>query len=170
MIAHQRRLLHDEIAEREGIPVTSLSRTLFDLAAVLPRRAVKHALNEAEVRGLSRSRSELEARFLGLISASGLPAPVLNTAIELSSGWVECDCVWRDRRLIVELDGHAFHSTTAAFERDSLRDRKLRAAGWTVVRVTWRQLHEDREALVADLRRILNDRSPPRRRDFNFLS
>jgi len=69
--------------------------------------------------------------------------------------WVEADCVWRAQRLIVELDGHAFHATTAAYERDRARDRSLHVGGWRVVRITWRQLHDDADALATDLRSLL---------------
>jgi hypothetical protein len=43
----------DEIEEVDRIPVTSVSRTLFDLAAVVSRRELEKALNEAEVRRLT---------------------------------------------------------------------------------------------------------------------
>jgi very-short-patch-repair endonuclease len=43
----------------------------------------------------------------------------------------------------------------AAFERDRCRDRALQAASWRVVRITWRQLHDDSAAVVADLRGLL---------------
>ena len=73
----------------------------------------------------------------------------------MSGRWIEGDCVWLPQRVIAELDGHAFHATAAAFERDRSRDRVLQAAGWRVVRITWRQLHDDSAALVADLRGLL---------------
>jgi very-short-patch-repair endonuclease len=79
----------------------------------------------------------------------------LNAAIELRGSWIEADCVWRRQRLIVELDGHASHGTGQAFERDRARDRALHAAGWRVLRVTWRQLHEDAEQIADDLRALL---------------
>lgn len=68
----------------------------------------------------------------------------------------EVDCVWPERRLIVELDGHATHATRASFECDRIRDRMLQAAGWRVVRVTWRQLREDPGAIAADLSALLH--------------
>jgi very-short-patch-repair endonuclease len=68
----------------------------------------------------------------------------------------EVDCVWPEQRLIVELDGHAFHSPAHSFEEDRARDRRLEAAGWHVLRVTWRQLHEEPELLEADLRQLLS--------------
>jgi very-short-patch-repair endonuclease len=75
----------------------------------------------------------------------------MNTTID---GY-EVDCVWPEQRLIVELDGFDTHRTTFAFERDRARDRRLQAAGWTVVRITWRQLVDEPEAIRADLTRLL---------------
>jgi very-short-patch-repair endonuclease len=57
--------------------------------------------------------------------------------------------------VIVELDGRTFHGTATAFERDRVRDRTFHAHGWRVVRVTWRQLRSDRDALAYDLRALL---------------
>jgi very-short-patch-repair endonuclease len=74
---------------------------------------------------------------------------------------MECDCVWRPQRLIVELDGRATHDTAAAFERDRARDRLLQAAGWRVVRITWRQLHHDEDRIFADLRELLGIKPYP---------
>ena len=69
--------------------------------------------------------------------------------------WIECDFVWRETRLIVEFDGRATHGTPAAFESDRARDRKLQAMGWRTVRITWRQLEEEPEAVAYDLRALL---------------
>lgn len=68
----------------------------------------------------------------------------------------EVDCVWPEQRLIVELDGHAAHAATHAFEGDRARDRTLEAAAWRVIRITWRQLHEEAQLVEADLRRLLS--------------
>jgi very-short-patch-repair endonuclease len=64
------------------------------------------------------------------------------------------DCLWRSQGLIVELAGRATHATSAAFEHDRARDRILQAAEWRVIRVTWRQLHEEPAALAEDLRTL----------------
>ena len=61
---------------------------------------------------------------------------------------IEVDFVWRDRRLIVEVDGYAFHRSPAAFERDRERDVLLQTRGWRVLRFTWRQVTQ-RAAWVA---------------------
>ncbi len=184
------RLRPDEITSRDGIPVTTVARTLLDLAAVLPRDRLERAVHEAEyrryadapslpelierhrgARGLGRlrsildeggvgerlTRSELEERFLTLVAKHDLPRPEVNVSLRLNDRWIEADCVWRDQRLIVELDGAAAHHTRRAFERDRERDRVVQAAGWTVVRITWRQLVSESAAVVADLRRLLTE-------------
>lgn len=181
---HRTALREDEVRYREGIRVTCVPRTLLDLAAVLDTRRLRRALEQAEVLRLADSlsldglltrypgrhgfaaligvlgegvqppgltRSELEDRFLDFLEKHGLPRPRVNATIET----FEVDFAWPKTRLIAELDGHAFHAHRHAFERDRLRDRALQAAGWRVVRVTWRQLHGDANSLAADLNRLL---------------
>jgi very-short-patch-repair endonuclease len=106
-------------------------------------------------------RSELEDRFLAFLETHGLPRPATNAGVQVRGGWFECDCVWHSARLIVELDGRETHMTTAAFERDRARDRALAAAGWRVVRVTWRQLHQRRPLLASELGALLRMRTYP---------
>jgi very-short-patch-repair endonuclease len=178
----------DEKTVAHGIPVTGVSRTILDLASVLPQHQLERAMHQVEVQrltddlsipellaryprrhgvralkeildaGAAPTREELESRFLGFVRRAGLPRPATNVLV---LGF-ECDCVWHGSRAVVELDGRTFHDTTAAFERDRARDRALLAAGWRVIRVTWRQLHKESNALAADLRKIL--RAGPRRR------
>jgi very-short-patch-repair endonuclease len=90
-----------------------------------------------------------------------LPLPVTNCSVDLGSAFIEADAVWHNARLIAELDGYAYHRTPAAFERDRERDRAAVAAGWRVIRITWRQLEGDRRGVVRDLRRALD----PHRRE-----
>jgi very-short-patch-repair endonuclease len=70
-------------------------------------------------------------------------------------GELEVDLQWPDRRLAAELDGRDTHLTPLAFELDRERDRKLAVAGWRVIRITWRQVTETPDALLADLRALL---------------
>jgi very-short-patch-repair endonuclease len=115
---------------------------------------LRAVLERAEA-GLTITRSRLEDLFRDFVQAAGLPGPRFNDRVQVAGGWIEVDCLWRSRRLVVELDGHAFHSTVEDFERDRARDRALTTAGWRVARVTWRQLHEAPGELSADLRRLL---------------
>ena len=55
----------------------------------------------------------------------------------------------------MEVDGYAFHGHRAAFERDRRRDMTLRDSGYSVIRVTWRQLVEEPFLVVAHIARAL---------------
>jgi very-short-patch-repair endonuclease len=57
--------------------------------------------------------------------------------------------------LVVEVNGYAFHSTRAAFERDRRRDADLQARGLRVIRVTWRQIVEEPEAVLVRIAQAL---------------
>ena len=185
---HESPLPPDEITIRDEIPVTTISRTLLDLAGCLDRQALARAVERAEASRITDSlsiddlleryprrpgtpalrailasgrlgagvtRSDLEDRFLAFLDANGLPRPAVNAGVWAGGRWFECDCVWHAARLIVELDGRETHATTAAFERDRARDRALTAAGWRVIRVTWRQLEREAHVLASELRSLL---------------
>ena len=107
----------------------------------------------AETSGITRS--PLEKRFLCVIRRHGLPRPKLNYRIQLAAREVFADCAWPERRLIVELDSRRAHHNDFSFESDRARDRELLVAGWTSMRVTWRQLRENEARLVEDLRALL---------------
>jgi len=106
------------------------------------------------------TRSALEDRFLAFLDERGLPRPHLNLHVEATGRLIECDCVWREKRLIVELDGHVTHGRRAAFEDDRARDRALSVAGWRVVRVTWRQLACEGGTLARDLQQLVGVGAP----------
>ena len=111
---------------------------------------MREMIERAKV-GAEVTRSELENCFLTLIAEKNLPRPQTNIPVE---GY-EANCVWPKQRLIVELDGNATHATRQAFERDSERDRNLQAAGWRTIRITWRQLHDEPDAVAADVEALL---------------
>jgi very-short-patch-repair endonuclease len=164
---HRSRTLPHSL--QAGVRVTTPLRTLQDLAATTTRSDLERAVEEAQVRRLvtrrhlerlpgragaaaranepSLTRSEAERRLLKLIRAANLPAPHTNAMI----GPFEVDFVWLDEQVIIEVDGFAFHSSRAAFERDRARDRALQTAGCVVLRITWRQLVREPEAVVAAL-------------------
>ena len=154
-----------------GLSLTTPARTLHDLAPLLPQRDLDRAVEEAVIRGLARphelatrpalreatiaeprlTRSEAERRLLKLIRAARLPTPATNVRV---AGW-EVDAFWPRHRLIVEVDGYAYHGNRAAFERDRRKDAALIAAGYRVVRVTWRQIADEPHVVVALLARLL---------------
>jgi hypothetical protein len=118
------------------------------------RAALRRALERAR-RGASITLSELEDRFLAFLDLHALERPATNVPLALQGGTIEADCLWRRQRLVVELDGYATHATREAFERDRARDRRLQAAGGRVVRITWRQLHDEPREVAAELRSLL---------------
>lgn len=65
------------------------------------------------------------------------------------------DFLWRDARLIVETDGYRYHRGREAFEADRDRDLRLRAIGYEVIRLSHRQVVDDRRAVAATLRKLL---------------
>lgn len=107
-----------------------------------------------------RTRSKLEVRFAALLSTARLPRPKLNVLLDIDGVKVEADCLWREQRLIAELDGGEAHGTRAAFESDRERDRRLQAAGWRTVRITWRQLDHP-TPLLEDLTSLLRVETAP---------
>ena len=176
--AHTITRLHPaDATHRLGIPVTSPARTLLDLAATETQRDLSRAIDEGRVlrlvtdhslnEQLSRypahrgtralklattpepklTRSEAERRLLELVRAAGLPEPKTNARL----AGHEVDFLWPAHRLVVEVDGYAFHSKRSSFERDRRRDAALTLAGYRVIRITWRQITEAPELVIATL-------------------
>jgi hypothetical protein len=98
------------------------------------------------------TREELERKAFALFARAGLPKPAVNVLIDTAAEPLEVDFCWRDLGLVVEADSWEHHKTRAAFERDRRRDQLLAAAGWTVIRVTWRQIVERPHEVVAALK------------------
>jgi very-short-patch-repair endonuclease len=158
-----------------------------DLAEVLDRHQLERAVHETEFRrltsplsldalltrhqgrrgtaalrkivdqnnlGRTLTRSELEIAFLAFLDAHHIERPKVNEPI----GPYTVDALWPAERLVVELDSRQAHETTKAFEADRARDRDLQVWGYNVLRITWRQLHEDGPRIAAQLTALL---SPP---------
>jgi len=173
-------LLAEETTMHEAIPVTTPARTLLDLAATLPRRAVERAVDQAEVLrlfdlvalnatieahaarpGAPLLRAVLEEHDAGTtVTRSELEERFLGLCSENGIDRprvnsriadLEVDFHWPDRRLVVEVDGYGFHGTRAAFERDRRRDATLAAAGLRVLRFSHLQLTTRAEEVVRAL-------------------
>jgi very-short-patch-repair endonuclease len=169
------RLRPAEVTVRHGIPVTTVARTLLDLADVLDGQALKRVITEAEylnrldMAALNavvsanpgrrsarlmeaaagrrhRTRSKLEQRFLRLLERHRVEEPESGVWIE---GY-ETDFLWTRAGLVVELDGFAAHKTRATFDADRLRDRRLWRAGLRTMRLTSEAL-DDEQAVLDDL-------------------
>jgi very-short-patch-repair endonuclease len=177
------RLAAEQVTVHEGIPVTTVARTLLDLADVLAPQDLERAIHESEYlrlfdltaltavvgsspgrrgakllaaaeRPAEMTKTELEERFLAVVARHNLPRPRVNAQIE---GY-EVDFAWPDAKLIVETDGFAAHGTRRAFENDRIRDRRLGRSGFRTIRLTPRSLAYEAE-IVTDLEAML----PPTR-------
>ena len=69
-------------------------------------------------------------------------------------GPYEVDFLWRDWRLIVEVDGYRHHGDRSAFERDRARDAHLQSLGFRVMRFTYRQVKDDPDSVLAAVRAL----------------
>lgn len=163
-------LVSEHVTRRRGIPVTNPMRTLVDLGAVdkwavsdaLERAviarvcsvvAVERILDEVARRGrrgagvlrrvlddraLGQARPDglLEARFARVLREHGLPLPEFQYRV----GRHRVDFAYPELRIAIEVDGFEVHGTPAALQADLERQNTLVAAGWTVLRFTWRDV------------------------------
>jgi very-short-patch-repair endonuclease len=162
----------------DDIPVTSLARTLVDLAAVVDATRLGRAFEEAERiqmldvraveevlrrsngrKGTKRVRALLAERRTATDTREGLErdfADVIRQAglpIPAYNALIEgflVDAVWMDRKLIVEIDGYSFHDRTRrSFEEERVRHTHLQLKGWTVIRLTEGQMPDAASVISA---------------------
>ena len=133
------RLEPQDVSRCQGIPATSVARTLVDLAADLSYAQLRRAVREAQAQrlvalprlvetlarlrpcrgaanlarivatGPAPTRSELEDVVLDLILRGGLRHPDVNVPIRVGGRWVVPDFRWPEQRLVVEADGARYH-------------------------------------------------------------
>jgi very-short-patch-repair endonuclease len=185
---HRSRVHPEDRDEIDAIPICSIARTLLDLAGIWDEGRVERTWEEADRLGLLelrameqictraqgrrgsgvirrlivvarepvRTRSHLEDRFAVFCRERGLPAPAFNCVV-LDR---EVDALWPRERLIVEMDGFAFHSHRAAFERDRVRDAALQVAGYRVLHLTWLRLEKEPTQIAGEIRSLLKRGRP----------
>lgn len=163
--AHRSTTLVDgEVTRHRGIPVTTPARTLADLRRVVSPIAWDAALREAEFLRLpldglfagDGTRSGEERRLLGICRRHGLPRPEVNVRI----GAHTVDFLWREARLVVEVDTYGTHGGRSAFHGDRVRDAWLGRHGYHVLRVTDRWMRDDPAEVAATIRSLLEARTP----------
>ena len=105
-----------------------------------------------------RSESPLETLGRLLITGNGLPAPELQVPIADATGvFAYADLGWPELRVVVEFDGLLKYdgSDPQALRREKLRQERIEAAGWIVVRLTWRDVVHDSTRSLARVRAAL---------------
>jgi hypothetical protein len=164
-----------------GIPITTIARTLVDVAADLPLDALARACHEAGVKHRTTPRqvdavlaqrpnspgahklhsilrgdtrvtlSKLEKRFLQLLRQQGLALPQTNRP----AGGRRVDCRWPDRNLTIELDSYRFHHSRHAWEQDRRREREARTRGDEFRRYSYGDVFEYQAQMLTELRALL---------------
>ncbi len=158
-----------------GIAVTSVARTLVDLAHVLRDDQLERAVREAQFRGwwhewqirdamtrrpstrlkaylgdVAPTQSTLEDRFLRLCARHRIPRPLAQQGRR-----PRLDFVWPEQRVVVEVDGWEAHRTRAAFQHDRTTTNALQLAGYVVLRFTWEDVTRRPALVAAQVRRAL---------------
>jgi very-short-patch-repair endonuclease len=163
-----------EVTKMHGIPVTTVTRTICDMAGTESPREVEHAYQEALYRRIvtdrqiaailkreprrrgarviralienpTLTRSEKERALLRLLAQAQLPTPLTNVRLH---GYL-VDVYWPEHGLVLEFDGWQAHGHRNAFETDRKRDQVMLANGLRSMRVTDRHLTPEPVALAA---------------------
>lgn len=180
-----------DIVVVDGIPTMNVARTLFSLAAAVPRVRhddVANAIDEAvrdrkgsdgwfrselerircrgrngvkvfeailDARADAPTESALERRFLALAERYDLPRPLVQARVRRGDGRsARVDFLYATERLVIEVTGHATHSTVLQRADDARRRNGLAASGLYVVEFTYQQVEHDAD-YVADVTRDL---------------
>ena len=177
-----------DITTEDGIPVTTVARTLLDLAEVAPRHHVARAMEQADRLRLFdlTELEELLASSPGRRGRKPLHDVLTDAVIEprarsdLESDFLqfchergipapivntlvegfEVDMAWPAQRLVIELDGYETHGTRGAFESDRRRDATLQLANQRTIRVTHRWLTREPDDLERTVKALLSDERP----------
>jgi very-short-patch-repair endonuclease len=183
---HFAALAGEDVTGVREIPVTSLERTVLDLAALRPQRTPGDLKRCEELERLDLRRFEaLLVRTAGHRGHSALagavdlhrPDPTVTRsglerrfrallreaglpapAMNFVVAGYELDCYWPEHRLAVELDTFGTHGSRLSFEEDRKRQRKLGQAGIRMERVTDRQLDSEADEVLRAVARLLGAR------------
>ncbi|HEV2727524.1 MAG TPA: DUF559 domain-containing protein [Solirubrobacterales bacterium] len=101
-------------------------------------------------------RSGFETLVLPEVIELGSSRPQVNAPLHVDGERFLVDFLWEEARVIVETDGRETHETPEAFQADRRRDQFLAAAGYRVLRVTWSQIHGERDAVLDRIGRALS--------------
>jgi very-short-patch-repair endonuclease len=177
-------LVEEDRARREGVPVTSVPRTLLDLAIraqphqldrlleraeeldLLDVRALEGILDRAGGhRGRGRLRRALalyrpdptftRSRFERSFRRRVRAAGLPDPSMNFNAEGYELDAYWPELRFAVELDLFETHGSRAAFERDRLRQEELKLAGIEMIRVTLPRFRCEPETIIRNLATLL---------------
>lgn len=167
-----------EIVRHDGIPITTIPRTLHDIAQTLQPHVLKAAVRQAEIqhgldlttieaRGALRRfltdyvsvlgvENDFEADFLELCHRHDVPRPLT----QYHAGDYRADFAWPEHRVIVETDGRGSREGFVAFRDQRVRMRFLQSQGWEVLQFTYEEVKNEPAKVAAEVRSALSRRRP----------
>jgi very-short-patch-repair endonuclease len=181
IVAHRAKLPDDHVMCINNLRVTTPARTIVDFAATLSPRGMRETVERAqdarrfhreEIAAIApgrpgtkrllelialmspdrdNARSHLERLFLAVVRRGRLPRPEVNLPIAGNCR----DFVWPGQRLVIEVDGYAYHSTKEDQLRDRRRDRKLTVLGWRPARFTYEEVAFEPELVAIEVAALL---------------
>ncbi len=108
--------------------------------------------------------SVAEGEVLRLLATAGIEPPVTGLNIYDNGHFIgRADFAWERARVVLELDGYAYHASYRSFVGDRERANRLSTAGWEVIRVAPEQVRKDPAGVCAAAAAAL-DRAGSRRR------
>ena len=170
-----------DVTTLRGIPITTIPRSIVDVAPGLTEEALALVCHEAGARykttpaqvdavlarrpnakGAAKLRrvmhgdvrvvlSKLERGFLALMRAEHLPLPRTNKVASDR----RVDCRWPEHHVTVELDSYRFHNSRHSWQQGYEREREAYAREDAFRRYTWRDVFEDPRRMLGELRRLL---------------
>jgi very-short-patch-repair endonuclease len=106
------------------------------------------------------ARSEAERTAHRHLRRAGIAGWRANHEVWLRGyGQAFLDLAFTEHRVLVEIDGWAYHRSLRAFLRDARRQNALVLEGWVVIRTNWFELQESPETFVQNVVDALSSRS-----------
>lgn len=148
--------LLDDGLQRGWFSTAAVSQRWEQLGGVLrPGGRVVRAVLERKAAGERPAGSILETRFRQLLRRAGLPDPVPQYEVYDGDDFVgRVDFAYPDFGVVIEVDGEERHTGRSPRKRDARRDRRLVRRGFRVLRFHWDDVHNDPEAVAADIRDV----------------
>jgi hypothetical protein len=171
---HRSRSLDErDILRRDGMRVTSPARTLLDLAAVLPPKALRRAARQAQAerrvnirqlaeilersnghRGVPALRAIIDD-LLDLLDRAKIERPEVNAPLHVGGRSITPDYLWRERRIAIEADSRRWHDDPLTHGNDTDKQAILEANDYRVLRITDHQIDNHPQQTLARIRAAL---------------
>jgi very-short-patch-repair endonuclease len=152
--------------QRAGLALDDALRrdltTLDALRVALPTRrgragsAILRQLLDARDERDAVLESRLESSLLRLLRDHHLPLPIPQHRVTLAGELVaRLDFAYPSHRLAIEADGYRWHGGRERWRKDVRRENRLKLMGWTLLRFSWEDVHDQPEAVAGSIRAAL---------------